>query len=335
MDPVTHALASVALARAGIEKTSRMALPMLLVSGLIADVDWITRMGSPSLFLNGYRTATHSIAGTGFLILIVSAAFWYRGKINPRGAVSFRNAVIICTIGAGAHLLLDLLNDYGVKLWWPVSTRWYAWDLAAMVDWWIIFFLLAGLFLPWLFALIHEEIGSRPRQRGRQRGAIAGIFMVLCFIAGRGMAHERALAILNSRVYHAQTPLRVAAFPESTTPLAWSGVIETDNAISTIDVSLFPGAPFDADQARVHFKPEDSAVLSSAAQSRSAKLFLNFARFPLASIGSQEGVTQVSLRDLRFAPGAARWQNVIAVIKLNDQNAVTDEHLEFNSAAGN
>jgi len=39
MEPVTHALTSIALGRAGLNKITRAATPMLLFSGLIADVD--------------------------------------------------------------------------------------------------------------------------------------------------------------------------------------------------------------------------------------------------------------------------------------------------------
>ena len=49
MEPVTHALTSIALGRAGLNKITRAATPMLLVSGLIADVDWVTRLGGADL----------------------------------------------------------------------------------------------------------------------------------------------------------------------------------------------------------------------------------------------------------------------------------------------
>ena len=69
MEPVTHALTSIALGRAGLNKVTRMATPMLLVSGLIADVDWVTRLGGASAFLHGHRTATHSLLGTAVIIV--------------------------------------------------------------------------------------------------------------------------------------------------------------------------------------------------------------------------------------------------------------------------
>jgi len=56
MEPVTHALTSIALGRAGLNKVTRMATPILLVSGLAADVDWVARFGGASAFLRGHRT---------------------------------------------------------------------------------------------------------------------------------------------------------------------------------------------------------------------------------------------------------------------------------------
>jgi inner membrane protein len=148
MEPVTHALTSIALGRAGFNKMTRMATPMLLVSGLIADVDWFARLGGANAFLREHRTATHSLVGTVAIIVGVSAAFWIAGKKYPKWAVGIVPALILCTVGAGMHLLLDMLNSYGVMLLWPFRAKWYAWDIADSVDAWILFFLLAGLLVP-------------------------------------------------------------------------------------------------------------------------------------------------------------------------------------------
>ena len=80
---------------------------MLLVSGMIADVDWVTRLGGASAFLYGRRTATHSLLGTVVLIAAVTAAFWLVGRKYPKLSVAFVPAALICTAGAGMHLLLQ------------------------------------------------------------------------------------------------------------------------------------------------------------------------------------------------------------------------------------
>jgi len=334
MEPVTHALASIAIGRAGLNKLTRAATPMLLVSGLIADADWTTRFGGAGAFLRGHRTVTHSLLGTAAIIAGVAALFWFAGRLYPKFAVEIFPAIAICGIGAGSHVLLDLLNRYGVELLWPFRMKWFAWDLTDAVDSWILFFLLTGLLLPELFHLVLEEIGSKPKRHGRQRGAIIGLAFVALVVAGRAFAHERAVALLDSRTYRSQTPLVVAAFPKPSNPLLWSGVVETDNAVVNLEVPLGPGLAFDPELAEVHFKPEPSVTLKNAVETQTAMEFLNFARFPLASVQHEGDGFRVRLRDMRFASELPGWQGPIAVIDLNAQSLVVGQRLEFDSTPG-
>src|SRR6202035_2856979 len=295
MEPVTHALTSIALGRAGLNKITRSATPMLLVSGLIADVDWVTRLVGAETFLRGHRTITHSLVGTTAIIAAIAAAAWFIGRKFTKYAVGIVPALAICATGAGEHLLFDMQNGYGVKLLWPFSPKWYAWDLADSVDSWILFFLLAGLLFPELFRLVLEEIGSRPKRHGRQRGATVGLIFVTLVVAGRAFAHERAIALLDSRNYRWQTPLAVAAFPRPSNPLLWSGVVETDNAIFNLEVPLGPGREFAPALAHLHFMQQPSVTLNNAVSSSAAIEFLNFARFPLASVQPEGDGFQVRL----------------------------------------
>jgi inner membrane protein len=308
---------------------------MLLVSGLAADVDWITRLGSAHAFLHGHRTATHSVAGTGAIIALVSATFWLAGRKYPKLAVNFLPAVFICAIGAGVHLLLDMLNGYGMKLLWPFSAKWFGWDLADSVDGWILFFLLAGLLVPELFRLVLEEIGSKPKKRGRQRGAIAGLVFVGLFVAGRAFAHQRAIALLDRREYRGQVPIEVGAFPHPSNPLLWSGVVETDNALFNVEVPLGPASAFNPDLADAHFKPESSLTLRNAVSSATAVDFLSYARFPLAHVEPIGDGFQVRLRDMRFASELSGRRGIVAIIDLNAQSLVIGERLEFDSQSMN
>jgi inner membrane protein len=331
MEPVTHALTSLALGRAGLNRITRAATPMLLVSGLIADVDWITQFSGAELFLRGHRTITHSLAGTVGIIAAVATVSWLAGRKHPKYRVGIFAALGICAIGAGAHVLLDLANGYGVELLWPFSTKWYAWDLVAAVDSWILFFLLSGLLLPELFHLVREEIGSKSKRHGRRRGAILGLIFVMLLLAGRALAHQRAIALLASREYRGQTPLVVAAFPRPSNPLLWSGVVETDNAVFNSQVPIGLGSPFDPETAVVHFKPDPSDALRNATQSAAAIEFLNFARFPLASVEPKEDGFQVRIRDMRFASELADRRGIAAVVDLNPQGQVISDHLEYES----
>jgi inner membrane protein len=334
MEPVTHALTSIALGRASLNKVSRAATPVLLVSGLAADVDWITRLGGAEMFLHWHRTATHSLIGTIAIAFITAVIFWFAGRKHPKLAIGILAAFVIASIGAGAHLLLDMLNGYGVQLLWPFSPKWYAWDLVNPVDAWILFFLLAGLLLPELFRLVLEEIGSRPKRQSQQRGAIAGLVFVALFIAGRSLAHQRAMELLDSREYRSEAPLVVAAFPRPSNPLLWSGVVETDNAVVNLEVPLAPWLRFNPETANVHFKPEPSLTLKNAVASPAAQEFLNFARFPLASVEPKGDGFEVRLRDMRFASELSGRRGIVAVIDLNAQSLVVGNHFEFDSGTG-
>jgi inner membrane protein len=329
METLTHALTSLALSRAGLNKLTRAATPILLVSGLAADMDWATRLGTADTFLRGHRTATHSIVGTVTIAAVVAVGAWLLGKKYPKFAVSISAAFLISAIGASAHLLLDLLNGYGVKLFWPFNAKWYAWDIADSIDSWILFFLIVGLFVPELFRLVLDEIGSRPKVHGRQRGAIFALVCVGLVIAGRAFLHQRAISLLDSREYRAQTPLVVAAFPKSSNPLLWSGVVETDNAVFNLEVPVGLGRAFDPEQTEVYYKPQPSTALKNAVACPTAVEFLNFAQFPLASVQPEGDGFQVRLRDMRFATVLPGRRGIIAVVDLNAQNQVIGERLEY------
>src|SRR5689334_22066054 len=112
MEPVTHALTSIALGRAGLNKISRATTPLLVVSGLLADVDWLTRLGGAETFLRGHRTAIHSLAGAAVITCVIGAGGWLAVRRYPKFAIQLFPAILLCAIGASVHVLLDLLNGY-------------------------------------------------------------------------------------------------------------------------------------------------------------------------------------------------------------------------------
>jgi len=191
------------------------------------------------------------------------------------------------------------------------------------------------LLIPELFRLVHQEIGAKPKRHGPQRGAIAGLALAALVVGVRSVAHERAVALLDSRDYRGQTPLVVAAFPHPSNPLSWSGVVETDNMVIGLEVPLGPGRAFDPDLADVHFKPELSPMLKNAVASPAATRFLNFARFPLASVQHEGDGFVIRLRDMRFASELAGQRGVVAVIHENAQSLVISDRIEFDSEARN
>jgi inner membrane protein len=334
MEPVTHALASLTLGRAGLGRITRQAAPMLLVSGLAADLDWISYTAGAPSFLRWHHTASHSLLAAAAIAILVAAGFWLwgcQGETSQR--LRYWPALAVCGCGAAMHVLLDLPNDSGVMLLWPFRARWFAWDLAPEVEPALLAILLAGLLIPSLLNLVGEEIGARKRRRPGARGALVALCLAAAYMGGRAVAHRRADVLVNSHTYRQEAPIRTGAFPTAS-PLLWRGVVETETAIHEAEISLAPGVEFDADAARNLFKPDDSSVLRQAAASNAARKFLAFARFPLARVQPLPDGFEVQIRDLREPAGtAAGTAEIVAVIMLNARQEVTHSDLEFAAEA--
>jgi membrane-bound metal-dependent hydrolase YbcI (DUF457 family) len=369
MEPVTHALASLALGRAGLGRVTRWATPMLLVSGLAADLDWLSYFGGPRAFLAAHRTASHSLVGTAAIATATAALFfWLMQRSTPRLApqsaspgssssreppVRFWQALAICGAGASVHLLLDLTNSYGVKLLWPFSGAWNAWDLAGSIDPWILLLLIAAVFLPLLFGLVTQEVTGRAKQQPGGASALVMLLLVLLYLGGRAVLHDRAVALLDSRVYRGERPLRSAAFP-GWSPFEWSGLVETSDAIEELPVPLsFANTPaktpeeiFDPEAGHHFFKPAESPALETARRSASARLFLSFARFPFATQEETSRGYRIEIHDLRFTGGAPTLSpastastalgEVVAIITVDAQSqgipVIINDELRFAAA---
>ena len=341
MEPVTHVLSSLALAQAGLRRTTPLAAPMALVAGLGADADLLSHFSGPDAVLAYHRTFAHSILGTVTVVAAVAALFVFLGrsaiyrKFFSRGGelreadiIRWRGALITCAAAAALHLTLDLLNPYGAQLLWPGRT-WYSLDLLEPVDPWILTALAAGLLLPLLFLLVTEEIGAKREAKGIRRGAILALSFVLGYCGARWVMHDRALTMLDAHRYHQANPRRVSAYPLSASPAHWMGIVETDNTFEEIEFRL--GGFFDADRSRTNYKPEASPAIEAARATETMAKFLEFARYPSATVISlPEGRgVQVEIRDLRFSrpPNAEQRRDMLAIIELDPQMRITREEL--------
>jgi len=329
MEPITHALAGAAIARAAFGKSARLATPMAMVAGVVADVDVVSVLAGPEWYMRLNRTVTHSVAGTVMLAGAVAAAFWYIGKKYPKYAMPLMTALLLCFASAGSHVLLDVCNPEGVQLLWPFSAKWTAWDLLDTVDPWVLFLLIAGLLLPGLFSLVSEEIGARKPGRGAQRWAIATLVVLAVYLGARFRFHEQAMEMLNTHIYHGAVGDHAGAFPFATAPLRWTGIVSTERSFEVVEVPIGPAGAFDPDRSRSHFKPESSPQLVAAQQSAAVRRYLEFARFPLAEVERLDQGYRITLTDLRFVEGRRRGRTVVVVVELDNAARVTHEEFRY------
>lgn len=340
MEPVTHALMSLTIARAAQKRLPRFGAAMIVAAGVAADLDYVSYLGGPSAFLRFHRTVLHSLLGLVVMACAMACAFVIAAKrigpktaaSNPSPSLRFGAAVVVCAIGAVGHLLLDLASGIGVQLLWPFHSEWFAWDLLTNLDPWILFVLAAGLLLPMLFRLVGDEIGDRKKKASGVAGAIITLVLLFAYLGARGTFRSQATALLLSREYHKREPLSAGSFPYSTTPLEWRGVVVTDNTVELVDVPVGTGAEFDSDRSVTRYKPDDSPALEKAQATAAAEGFLRYARFPIASLSRVEDGYRIEIQDLRFAPDDTSLDNIFVRVDLDSSLRVTSQGLRFASS---
>ena len=341
MEPVTHALTSLALARVGQRRLPRFGTAMLVVAGVAPDLDYASYLGGAGSFLRYDRTVLHSLPFSFVLAIALAAAFYFvalhrdkkTSELEDSRApkLTFEAAFLVCAIGIAAHLLLDLLSDVGVRLLWPFRLRWFAFDLLRDFDIWMLMFLVVGLLIPILIGLVSEEIGERKKRTSGGGSAIAALVLILAYVGARGILHSRAVDLLESHDYHGRVALAVGAFPESTSPLEWRGVVSTDNTIEEIDVPLGVGREFDPEHSATQYKPDDSPVLEAGEQTAAAQRFLKYARFPIASVVRTGNGYQFELRDARFAGDDSSPWNILVRVRIGEDMHILEQGFMFAS----
>lgn len=309
MEPVTHFLTGACIGRAGLNRTTGYATLMVTLAAEFPDVDVLWSLRGPIEAFAHHRGFTHSFVGAPFDSLIVLAFVYVfhrwrvsRGKfppLPPRWGLLFLFGIL----AVFSHILLDFTNNYGVRPFLPFSWRWYSWDIVLIVEPLMLLFLVFGLLLPAIFALVGSEIGARKETFRGRWSAITALLLVCAMWWVRDFQHRKAVTLLSSTDYRGEVLTKAAAMPYAITPFAWAGIVETPSlyAESAIDsrltnVDVLDGAQF-------LYKPAENPVSLAAKRSPLGSVYLDWARFPYVETESLEpghGYV-VHFRDLRFA----------------------------------
>lgn len=336
MEPVTHALTSLALARASQRRLPRFGTAILLAAGLAPDLDSASYFGGAGAFLRLHRGALHSLPGTLVVACAVAGGFCaidLKRRCSASEATGrslrFLSALATAGVGAAAHIILDVASGTGVQLLWPFQARRYAWNLVANLDPWILIVLAAGLLIPPLLRMVGEEIGARKEQVRGSTAAVVVLAIFAAYLGARAVLHGSAVELLLGHDYQGRAPLSGGAFPSSTSPFEWRGVVVTDNTLEEVEVPLGTGKGFDADRSITHYKPEDSPALRAGQAAPTTQTYLKYARFPLASVGRLEDGYRFELHDLQFAAGDMNPENISVRVDLDSGMHVLREGFFF------
>jgi inner membrane protein len=300
MDNLTHTLTGLMVSRAGLNRFYPRADLVLILSANIPDIDVVSIARGPLYYFEQHRGITHSIAAAPVMALLSALVVCAIGR-TMRGWVA---AWGLAMIGVASHLLLDLTNTYGIRLLFPFSPQWFHLDLINLFDLLIWAVLLLGWLAPMVGKLVSGEIGA---QAGTGRGlAIFALSFFLVYDFGRFLSHQRAIEILDSRVYQGGPPIRAAAFPDgAVNPLAWQGWIERPDFVMHFPVNVLK--EFDPTAGTIIYKATPSPAMEAARQAHPVEVFLRFAQYPLWSVSpldNPEGAHDVEVGDWRFPFGA-------------------------------
>ena len=330
MDNLTHTLFGLALAKIGLQRTTPGATAALLIGANFPDVDLVTLLGGSLSYLKYHRGITHSLAGIVVAALIIGGMlhFAYRRRLSASPQPRFWVLCLVALAGMGSHFLLDYTNSYGVRPFLPFSGRWYAGDLVFIIDPWMLALLFVGLGFPFLLRLVQQEIGAKPTSYGV--GALFSLGLILAFWGCKFVSHQQAIEELLQQTYGSGTALRAGAFPQFLNPFGWYGVVETEKAYH---LALAGWAPFrghfERQRMRTLHKSSEMTVVHSATKGEQARVFLDFARYPLIQVNSTPQGYEVVARDLRF-DFASQFRTAFVCTVLLDKNLnVISEHFRY------
>jgi inner membrane protein len=308
MDNLTHTAIGLFLSRAGLKEWTPRATPILMLAANAPDIDFVSALGGSLSYLHYHRHWTHSLLAVPLIAILPVILVRFAGRLP----VNWWKAWIASSIAVLSHLLLDLTNVYGIRLFLPFSGRWLHLDWTNVIDLWIWAISLLAIVGPLIGKLVGSEITSgaaRVKHHGRGFAWFALSFVAL-YNGGRAVLHARAIAVLDSRVYQGAEALGVTALPHAVNPLHWGGLAETQGFWVSAAVDL-PG-DFDPTRGAILHKAAPEPAIEAARATATFQEFLRFSQSPLwrvTPVAQPESGRLVQVFDLRFgtplSPGFA------------------------------
>lgn len=305
MDNLTHSLIGAALGQTGLKRLSGLGMPTLIIAANIPDIDaacffWLE--GQEHLgFRRGITHGPLAMLLLPAILALVMLAFdrWQgrRGK-RPSTRLPVRPAqlYLLALIGCLSHPAFDWLNNYGIRLLEPFSSRWFYGDTLFIIDVWLWAALIGGLM--WSYA--RERRGDRSFRAGRWLLTLVGLYVFANGII-TGNAEGNARSALMARMEAAspgasfEDPLVVA----NAVPLAfWRREIEWRDSYSYGhgEYSIGRGVTL-APDSKPH-NSDDPRLAAAAADNSQLRAFLFWSRMPILV---READGRLVVQDQRFA----------------------------------
>jgi len=320
MDNVTHTLTGLMLARSGLGGKTKSAAVLMMLAANAPDMDVVSWFGGSLTYLEHHREYTHSLAFAPLVALVPFALVRWLGRA-PLGFIAYLGALAAVL----SHLLLDLTNVYGVRLFLPFSERWLRLDITDVVDPWILAILILALGAPALVKLVSDEIGGKRQPAPKHGWALFALLALFLYDCGRFVSHERALAVLNSHLWGGALAARVTATPDRLNPTHWRGIVEGEGFVYEAPVRVLED--FNPAAGHIAYPPASSPAIDAAKKTRAFEVFGRFNQLPFWKLLPVADGLRVELIDLRF--GTPERPGFLAEAVVEPGGHVADARFSF------
>ncbi len=289
MDNVCHTLVGAALGEAGLKHRTRFGSAALIVAANLPDVDVLVFLtDTPSVsFRRGW---THGVLAQALLPVVLTTVFVALGRRRPSGdqeGPPLRVAWLLALsyIGVYSHVILDYMNNYGVRLLAPFDWRWFYGDAVFIVDVWLWLALGAGIWLA--------------RRQRRPQAAQGALVFAACYVALMLVSARAGRVVVTEtwRQLRGATPDALMVGPIPFSPFTRTVIVDAGDRYQLGTLTWPATVTFDPVSIPKNARAPEVAA---ARDVRSVREFLVWSRFPYWQIEREPSGTRVTARDMRF-----------------------------------
>lgn len=280
MDNLTHSLVGAVLGQAGLKRLSGLGLPTLIIAANIPDIDArCTIYGIESLAMR--RGLTHGPIAMLVLPALLTGAMvaWDRWQARrgtrPAGRPEMKPFALflLALIGTLSHPAFDWLNNYGIRLLEPFSSKWFYGDSIFIIDLWM----WIGLGLAVWLSRKREKAGAVHWTRPARTAIVA----TLCYLAFNiGLSWHVEAKTRDALLARGVTPTLVVANPQPVTFWRREMLWRDAQQFGRGSYDLFAGLKLSPE--RQPLGMDDPRIAAGAVKRKDVAAFLFWSRMPFA-----------------------------------------------------
>jgi membrane-bound metal-dependent hydrolase YbcI (DUF457 family) len=247
-------------------------------ASIIPDADVLWSLADPATAALNRHIFTHSLIGLALISVALGAVVWLLAR-----RLSLLAYIAIAILGVLTHVGLDLINAYGVELFYPWSARRFELPLAFILDPVLTAILLGGTLT---FLVLRDSSSGALAAR-------AALLLVGCYLIAAFALRTTALHIVEARVSAVGSNQWTYLVPEPGSPFRWKGIYRNGDSYAQVLVFPVTGRIVELDSVR---STPDDPVVAAARSTLTGQKIDAFFQVP---VWRGDGQTVVGY-DLRF-----------------------------------